>query len=104
MLISGWHSMEMWWFHRSLSSKIESQMCMSPLGYFGFCLVEVKPVVGCVVVVVLSIMVGGSLCFPRINAFLLVVRTPPLGLGWLIHAGRSRFGGLEFGPLTVFLR
>ena len=54
---------------------------MSPLGYFGFCLVEVSPVVGCVVVVVSSIMFGRSVCIPRVSAFLLVVRTPPLGLG-----------------------
>ena len=73
--------MEMWWFHRSLFSAMGSQMCMSPLGYFGFCLVEVSPVVGCVVVVVSSIMFGRSVCIPRVSAFLLVVRTPPLGLG-----------------------
>ena len=41
---------------------------MSPLGYFGFCLVEVSPVVGCVVAVVSSIMFGRSVCIPRVNA------------------------------------
>ena len=50
------------------------------------------------------IIVERRVCRPRVNAFLFVVTTPPLGLGWLIHAGISCLGGFELGPLMVLPR
>ena len=89
----------------STSSKmIGSHMCMSPLGYLGLILVIVLPMVGCFCNEVSVIIVGRRMCRPCVSAFLLVVSTPPLGLGWSIQAGMSCLGGLEFGPCIVLPR
>ena len=77
---------------------------MSPLGYFGLTLVIVSPVVGCGCEEVSVMVMGRRVCRPHVSAFLLVVSTPPRGLGWSIHAGMSCFGGLELGPRMVLPR
>ena len=79
-------------------------MCMSPFGYLDLVLVVISPVLGLEDDEVSVIIVGRRVCRPRVNAFLFVVTTPPLGLGWLIHAGSSCLGGFELGPLMVLPR
>ena len=67
---------------------------------FGYCFAS-----GLVWLEVVSVMiVGRRVGRPRVSAFLLVVSTPPRGLGWSIHAGMSCFGGLELGPRMVLPR
>ena len=67
---------------------------MLPLGYLvGLILVIVLPVVGCGSIDVSVMIVWRRVCSPCVSAFLLVVDTPPLGLG-----------GLEFGPNMVLPR
>ena len=77
---------------------------MSPFGYLVLVLVIISPILGLSDDEVLVIILGRRVCRPRVSAFLFVVTTPPLGLGWLIHAGSSCLGGFELGPLMVLPR
>ena len=86
-----------------LSSAMWSQLARIP---FGFCrwVVMVVPVVLHFLVMV-SLVSSGSRAFRlRTVAFLLDESTPDLGLGFLIHAVISSFGGWVSGDRAVLPR
>ncbi len=87
-------------FHSSLSSAILIHS-LSFLSLLSMCFVMLLPVDLFLVVVVSFISLGNWVCSDRTHAFLLVVRTPPLGHGFTLQAVSICLGGWLVGPLTI---
>ena len=99
----GWRSLYMYQSQSCLSNAMWSQFARFP---FGFCrwIVVVAPVILHFFVMV-SLVSSGSRAFRlRTVAFLLDESTPDLGLGFLIHAVISSFGGWVSGERAVLPR
>ncbi len=62
------------------------------------------PVVLFFVVVVSVISLGKRMCSERTSAFLLVVRTPPVGRGFALQADSICLGGWLVRPLIILPR
>ncbi len=69
------------------------------------CFVVFLPVVSLFLVIVVSVIsLGNRVCSDQTSAFLLVVRTPPLGCGFALQAVSICLGGWLVGPLMILPR
>ena len=97
MSISGFFSLLICQFHSCLLRAMGSHSFIFPV-VFNFSLTTVSPVSLSFTLTSSSISSGSSSCKLFTIDFLLVVSTPPLGLGLSTHAGSSILAGCEFGP------
>lgn len=89
--------------HARLSSAMLIQLLSFPFGLCRF-VVVVSPVILQVIVVSSVVSFGRSVLIPLTSAFLLVISTPDLGRGCLIHAVTRSLGGCESGARTILPR